>query len=158
MIKDSLRAKVDRFLGFKKIAVCGVSEENKDSVANIVYNKLKDAGYTVYGVNPKAGKSEQDTRYPDLSSLPEPVEGVFAATRPADTLRIAEECSREGIAYLWLHRSFGTGSVSYDTIAYCNKNGITVIAGGCPMMFCEPVDIAHKCIRGWLSFTNKLPA
>lgn len=158
MLKDSLQQKVNRFLSFKNLAVCGVSFENKDSVANIVYNKLVNAGYTVYGVNPKAGDVAGDTRYPDIMSLPEQVEGVFAATKPGDTLKIAGECKQKGIEYLWLHRSFGTGSVSTETVDYCNNNGITVIAGGCPMMFCEPVDIAHKCIRGWLSLTNNLPA
>lgn len=158
MLKDSLQQKVNRFLSFKTLAVCGVSLKNKDSVTNIIYNKLVNAGYTVYGVNPKAGDNADDIRYPDLKSLPEQVEGVFAATRPEDTFMIAEECKQEGIEYLWLHRSFGTGSVSTKTVDYCNDHGITVIAGGCPMMFCEPVDVAHKCIRGWLSLTNKLPA
>lgn len=158
MFKDSLKKKVDSFLDFEKLAICGVSLDSKNSVANIVCNKLMSAGYTVYGVNPKVGQAEDDTRYPDLKSLPEPVGGVFAATKPEDTLKIAEECRQQGIEYLWLHRSFGTGSVSDETVDFCNKQGINVIAGGCPMMFCEPVDIAHKCIRGWLSLTNKLPA
>jgi hypothetical protein len=29
-----------------------------------------------------------------------------------------------------------------------------VIAGGCPMMFCEPVDIGHKCMRWIIDVTG----
>jgi len=35
--------------------------------------------------------------------------------------------------------------------------GLNIIPGGCPMMFCEPVDIAHKCFRWLFGVTGKLP-
>jgi hypothetical protein len=28
--------------------------------------------------------------------------------------------------------------------------GLTCIVGGGPLMFCEPVDFAHRCMRWWL--------
>ena len=33
---------------------------------------------------------------------------------------------------------------------------IAVIPGGCPMMFCEPVDFEHKCMRGTLRLIGSL--
>lgn len=158
MLSESLKEKVDGFLQLRRIAVCGVSPGNSSSVANIIYKKLNECGYTVYGVNPKATGEQGDERYPDLSSIPERVDGVVAAVPPEATLDIAKECRELGIRYLWLHRSFGTGSVSMETVNFCFEKGITVIGGACPMMFCEPVDVGHKCIKGLLSLTGKMPA
>ncbi|MGZ4618944.1 MAG: hypothetical protein ACXV3F_09545 [Frankiaceae bacterium] len=42
-----------------------------------------------------------------------------------------------GIKYVWMHRSYGVGSVSGTATAYGREHGITVIDGGCPLMF-EP--------------------
>jgi hypothetical protein len=53
--------------------------------------------------------------------------------------------------------SFGHGSLSEDAIAACRTNGIEPIVGGCPMMFCGPVDFGHKCFRWWLGMRHRLP-
>jgi hypothetical protein len=37
-------------------------------------------------------------------------------------------------------RSFGNGSVSEEAIRECDTRGIECIVGGCPLMFCEPVE------------------
>jgi hypothetical protein len=36
-------------------------------------------------------------------------------------------------------------------------NNIAIISGGCPMMFCQPVDFGHKCMRWILNLTGGLP-
>jgi hypothetical protein len=56
-----------------------------------------------------------------------------------------------------MHRSFGSGSVSDGAARLGRERGITVIAGGCPMMYCDPVDPAHRCMRWLLRVTAKLP-
>ncbi|NIR43453.1 MAG: CoA-binding protein, partial [Gemmatimonadetes bacterium] len=144
------------FLACKRLAVAGVSRSGKEA-ANIVYRKLRDSGYTVFAVNPNADEVEGDTCYPDLRSLPEPVEGVVIATHPDVTEAVVRECAELGIPRVWLHRSFGQGSVSDDAVGFCREHGITAIPGGCPMMFCEPVDLGHRCIRWILDWTGKLP-
>ena len=48
-------------------------------------------------------------------------------------------------------------SVSQAAVKLCVDNGITVIPGGCPMMFCETVDTPHKCMRWFLRVTGGLP-
>jgi hypothetical protein len=57
-----------------------------------------------------------------------------------------------------MHRSFGTGSVSEEAVNLCREKGIEVIPGACPMMFCEPVDFGHRCMRWLLKVTGGLPA
>jgi predicted CoA-binding protein len=79
------------------------------------------------------------------------------ATAPQATEAVVRECAELGIGRVWMHRSFGEGSVSDSAVAFCRENNIEVIPGGCPMMFCEPVDFGHKCIRWWLNLTGGLP-
>ena len=58
---------------------------------------------------------------------------------------------------VWLHRSFGQGSVSKDAVEYCREHDISCIAGGCPLMYCRPVDPGHACMRWVLNLVGGLP-
>ena len=144
------------FLRQKHLAVVGVSRDTRQ-FANAIYRKLKKAGYTVYAVNPNASSVEGDPCYPTLAALPQKVDGAVLATTPAVTERLVEECAQLGVPRVWMHRSFGTGSVSERAARLGRERGVTVIAGGCPMMYCDPVDPGHRCMRWWLRVTAKLP-
>ncbi len=152
----TMKEAVETFLAQKRIAVAGVSR-NKNEAANVVYRKLRASGYEVFPVNPNAETVEGDTCYPDLKSVPGRIEGVVIATHPAVTEEVVRECADLGVSRVWMHRSFGQGSVSESAVDYCREKGIEVIAGGCPMMFCQPVDFGHKCMRWVLSVTGGLP-
>jgi len=151
-----LREAVDDFLGRQHLAVAGVSR-NSTEAANLIYRKLRDAGYHVSAINPNAERVEGDPCYPHLQALPEPPEGVVIATAPAVTMEVVKDCVEQGVKRVWMHRSFGAGSVSEEAVAYGRAQGLTVIDGGCPMMFCEPVDVGHKCIRWVAKVTGKMP-
>jgi hypothetical protein len=58
---------------------------------------------------------------------------------------------------VWFHRSFGDGSVSEEAVSECERLGIESIVGGCPLMFCDPVDIGHKCMRWWFQRSGRVP-
>ena len=152
----TLKEAVDDFLAQKRVAVAGVSR-NSGQAANAVYRKLRGAGYQVFAVNPNAAEVEGDRCYSDFASIAGGVDGVVVATHPDVTYRIVKECAELGISRVWMHRSFGAGSVSEAAVGYCRDNGITVIPGGCPMMFCKPVDVGHKCIRWITGLTGSLP-
>ncbi len=151
-----LRDAVADFLALRRIAVAGVSR-SKNEAANVVYRKLRDAGYEVFPVNPNTDEVEGDACYSNLASIPGGVEGVVVATHPKVTEDVVRECVAVGIRHIWMHRSFGQGSVSDEAAEYGRQNGIAVIAGGCPMMYCQPVDIGHKCMRWILNLTGGLP-
>lgn len=153
----TLKGKVDDFLAQKRIAVAGVSREPKGSAANLIYQKLKSAGYQVFPLNPHAETVEGEKCYPDLKSIPDGVNGVVIVTPPEAVEQIVRECAETGVSRVWMHRSFGAGSVSEEAVQYCAENNISVIAGACPMMFCQPVDFGHKCMRWILGVTGKLP-
>jgi uncharacterized protein len=82
---------------------------------------------------------------------------VVIATHPDISAGVVRQCSERGIRNVWFHRSFGDGSVSKEAVAECSRLGIEPIVGGCPLMFCEPVDVAHKCMKWWFQRSGKVP-
>jgi predicted CoA-binding protein len=145
------------FLAHKRIAVTGVSRSPKDHGSNVVYKRLRERGYDVFAVNPNADEVEGDPSYHDLMSIPGGVEAVVIATRPEIAEETMRECADLGIQYVWMHRAFGTGSVSDAATDYGRKHGIAVINGGCPLMFEPTADGGHKVMRFVLTMTGKVP-
>lgn len=151
-LKDAAR----EFLASERIAVAGVSRDGRQA-SNAIYRKLKRTGHAVFATNPRTEKVEGDPCYPDLRSIPGGVEAVVIATRPEAALDIVRECRDLGVRRVWMHRSIGPSSISQEGVRLCRESGIQVIAGACPMMFCEPVDVGHRCIRAVLGWTGQLP-
>jgi predicted CoA-binding protein len=143
------------FLGGKRIAVAGVSRAG-DTAANAVFRKLRDCGYEVVPVNPNAPRVEDVACYADVGSVPGDLDGVVIATHPRVSADVARQALQRGVRRIWLHRSFGTGSVSADAVEECGRNGVTPIVGGCPLMYLQP-DMGHRCMRAWLAFRRRLP-
>jgi uncharacterized protein len=67
------------------------------------------------------------------------------------------ECADLGIKHVWMHRSFGAGSVSETATDYGRERGMTVIDGGCPYMFDPTADPGHKAMRLVFTMTGKIP-
>ena len=135
------------FLANKRVAVTGVSRTPKTHGSNSVYKRLRERGYEVFAVNPNANEVEGDRCYKDLTSIPGGVDAVVIGTRPEiaeDTMR---ECAELGIEHVWMHRGPGAGSVSTAATDYGRLHGITVIDGGCPLMFEPTADFGHKIMR-----------
>jgi len=145
------------FLACRRIAVTGVSHEPKGHGSNAVYQRLRDRGYTVFAVNPNAQNVEGDTSYPDLRSIPGGVEAVVIGTRPEHALGTVQEASELGITRVWMHRSVDAGSVSPEAAAYGREHGLTVIDGGCPLMFGPAADGGHKAMCWVLTLTGRVP-
>ena len=135
------------FLAQKRIAVTGVSRTPKDHGSNSVFKRLRDRGYEVFAVNPNADSVEGTRSYHNLKSIPNGVDAVVIATAPDKAEATMRECAELGIAHVWMHRSYGRGSVNAAAAAYGRKHGITVIDGGCPLMFDPVADIGHKVLR-----------
>lgn len=147
---------VARFLEGKRIAVAGVSR-HKDVAANAVFRKLRTSGYEVFPVNPNAEEVEGVRCYPDVASIPGTLDGVVVATHPDVSAAVVRQSAERGIRRVWFHRSFGSGSVSDEAVRECERLGLEHIVGGCPLMFCEPVDFGHKCMRWWLQRKGRVP-
>jgi hypothetical protein len=156
----TLEAKVHLFFAQKRIAVAGVSRDNSHHpAANLIYRRLKTTGHDVFPVNPHMQTFEGERCYPDLKSIPGGVDGVMIITRPETTEQIVRECDAAGVHCVWMHQSMGkkASSVSPAAVEYCRQHDISVIAGACPMMYGDGVDLGHKCMRLILRLTGGLP-
>jgi hypothetical protein len=58
---------------------------------------------------------------------------------------------------VWMHRSFGEGSVSPEAATWGRQRGIQVIDGGCPLMFDPVADGGHKAMKVMFTLTGKVP-
>ena len=67
------------------------------------------------------------------------------------------ECAQLGIKEVWMHRAFGEGSVCDQATVYGRAHGMTVIDGGCPLMFDPTADVGHKMIRFFCTHSGKVP-
>jgi uncharacterized protein len=154
---QSIKVAATEFLASKRIAVTGVSRNPQGHGSNVVYQRLRERGYEVFAVNPNANEVEGDKGFPDLRSIPGGVDGVVIGTRPEHAEVTMRECADLGIKHVWMHRAFGDGSVSEAAANFGRQQGITVIDGGCPLMFNPTADPGHKAMRVVLTMTGKVP-
>jgi uncharacterized protein len=152
---QSIKEAADTFLASKRVAVTGVSRTPKTHGSNNVYKRLRERGYQVFAVNPNTDRVEGDQCYPDLASIPGGVQAVVIGTRPELAEKTMRECAELGIKHVWMHRGPGAGSVSDAATGYGREHGITVIDGGCPLMFGPTADAGHKIMR--LVYARKVP-
>jgi predicted CoA-binding protein len=153
----SIKDAASGFLANRRIAVTGVSRKPENHGSNVVYKRLRERGYEFFAVNPNADQVEGDRSYPDLRSIPGGVNAVVIATRPETAEATMRECADLGIKHVWMHRSFGAGSVSDTATQYRRGHGITVIDGGCPCMFDPTADVAHKAMRFVFTLNRHVP-
>ena len=145
------------FLSQKRIAVIGVSRHPSTHGANSVYRRLKERGYTVFAVNPNAQSVEGDRAYPDLRSIPGGVDGVVIGTAASRAAAIVRECKQLGISRVWMHAGPAESSASPEAVQYCRANGMSVVPGGCPLMYGPTADFGHRCLRWWLERNGTIP-
>ena len=154
---STIKEAASEFLANRRIAVTGVSRHPENHGSNVVYKRLRDRGYDVFAVNPNADEVEGDRAYPSLSAIPGGVDAVVIGTRPETADETVRECAELGIKHVWMHRSFGAGSVSATATEYARKRGITVIGGGCPCMFDPAADVGHKAMRFVFTLRGHVP-
>jgi predicted CoA-binding protein len=152
-VKDA----ASEFLSNRRIAVTGVSRKPAGHGSNAVYTRLRERGYEVFAVNPHADTVEGDRCYPDLHSIPGGVDAVVIAARPETAEGTMRECVELGIEHAWMHRSVGKGSVCDEATVYGRSEGMTVIDGGCPLMFAPAADGFHKVMRAILTPMGRVP-
>jgi predicted CoA-binding protein len=113
----------------KRIAVIGVSLSS-DKYGNKVFRGMVQAGWDVYGVNPKGGEVADQTLYQSLSEVPQPVDIVVTVVPPAITLQVVEDCHKLGIHTIWMQ----PGSESDEAVTRAKELGMQVTSNACIMV------------------------
>jgi predicted CoA-binding protein len=114
------------------VAVIGCSD-NMDRDSLRIAMLLKHKGFRVIPVNPQLGpealrKELGEKCYPDLESIPDPVEMVDVFRRPEFLPEIAEQAVRKGARILWGQ----LGVVNLQAAEQAKAGGMTVVMDRCP--------------------------
>ena len=91
----------------KVIAIVGISK-NPQKDSHYVGRYLKNAGYQIVPVNPTATEILDETCYPDLKSIPFPVDVVDIFRNPDDVPAAVDEALEIGARIIWLQLGTGT--------------------------------------------------
>ena len=98
-------------------------------------------GYRIIPVNPKYREILGEACYPDLASIPHPIDMVDVFRKPADTPAIAAEAVKVGAKVLWLQ----LGVVNEEADRIATQAGLTVVMDRC-------VKIEHARLFGGLGW------
>ncbi|MEW6110774.1 MAG: CoA-binding protein [Thermodesulfobacteriota bacterium] len=110
----------------KTIAVVGLSD-NESRPSNRVAAYLKRNGYKIVPVNPGAEEILGEKSYPDLKSIPVPVDVVDVFRRPEFVPEVADAAVEIGAKVLWLQQ----GITHEEAAKKARAAGLTVIQDAC---------------------------
>jgi len=90
---------------------------------------LKQMGYTVYPVNPNIKKVDGDRSYPDLESIPEPIDIVDVFRKPTHLDKIVDDATAVGAKVLWTQLDVVSATQEPERRAV--ESGIKVVSDRC---------------------------
>jgi predicted CoA-binding protein len=110
----------------RTIAVVGLSAD-WFRPSNFAAKYMQEHGYKVIPVNPRYTEILGETCYPDLRSIPQPVDMVDVFRKSADCVPIAEDAIAIGAKVLWLQ----IGVINEDAKRIAEAAGLTVVMDRC---------------------------
>lgn len=122
---DTVGKQIELFLAASTYAVVGASD-NQHKYGHKCYKCCLQNGLKAYPVNPACATVLGNTAYPDLSSLPEPVESISVITPPVVTEKVVEDAIKCGVKNIWMQ----PGAESLVAVDKAREAGINVISGG----------------------------
>jgi predicted CoA-binding protein len=122
----------ETFFDLSSFAVIGRSEAKPFPVLS--YRGLKSHGKIVYPVDPGAERVDGDTAYPNLSALPEPVEGMIIEVPKHETRQWVAAAADAGIRHIWVHM----GHETPEAVAVAKEKGVNLRTGSCAVMYLAP--------------------
>ncbi len=113
----------------RTIAIVGMSADRQKASA-FVASYLQHQGYRIVPVNPRGGTVLGEPVYPDLASVPVPVDLVDVFRPPADAPEFARQAVAIGAKALWLQLRI----VSLEAAELAARAGLDVVMDRCVKM------------------------
>ena len=126
----------------RTIAIVGLSPRS-ERPSYFVGSYLKYEGYKIIPVNPRANEILGEKSYPDLTSIPEPVDMVNVFRQPEECVEIAQQSVAIGAKILWLQLRV----VNLEAARIAEEAGLKVIMDRC-------VKIEHGRYNGSLHWVG----
>ncbi len=125
---------------YKRIAIVGLSAKwYRPSYFAAKY--MLDHGYSIIPVNPNYDEVLGQQCYPDLASIPHPVDIVDLFQRAESTPTFAQQAAEIGAKVLWLQ----LGIINQEAADIAHKAGLEVVMDRC-------LKIEHARLFGGLNF------
>lgn len=134
---------VQRFLACRRLALVGVSRDAKD-FSRAVLRAFLERGYDAVPINPSAAELEGRPCHPSVREVAPPVDAALLLTPAHRSAAAVEDCLAAGVRRIWFHRGGGDGAVSVDALALCERNGVDVVPGACPLMYLPRTGLVHR--------------
>jgi len=125
-----------------------VGDSARRAFPKLTYRGLKKEGKTVYPVDPAGSTVEGDATYPDLTSLPAPVEAVVLEVPKDQTAAWVGKAADSGVKAVWMHQQTDTP----EAIKLAEENHMELCHGTCAVMYVTPGFSFHSFHR----FVQKL--
>ncbi len=106
----------------KTIAVVGLSN-NPERDSFRVTSYMQSQGYRIIPVNPMIEEALGEKSYPDLKSVPEPIDMVDVFRRSEQVPPVVDEAIEVGVKYIWMQ----DGVINEEAKAKAEAAGIPVI-------------------------------
>jgi predicted CoA-binding protein len=106
----------------KTIAVVGLSG-NPDRISYRVSKYMQSQGYRIIPVNPMIEEALGGKSYPDLKSVPEPIDMVDIFRRSELVPPVVDEAIEVGVRYIWMQ----DGVIDHEAAAKAEAAGIPVV-------------------------------
>ena len=110
----------------RTIAIVGLSPKS-ERPSYFVGTYLKSEGYRVIPVNPRATEILGEKCYPDLLSIPEPVDMVDVFRNPDECVEVAQQAIQIGAKTLWLQLRV----VNLEAGRIASEAGLNVVMDRC---------------------------
>ena len=120
-----------------------VGHSARRAFPRISYGALRDLGRTVYAVDPSADRIEGDPAYPDLASLPGPVEAVVLELPREETAEWVARVAELGVKDVWMHMNTDTP----EALAAARAAGLRARHGTCAVMYLKQGLTYHSIHR-----------
>ena len=111
---------------FRTIAVVGLSSE-RQRPAYAIARYMKKQGYRIIPVNPGETEVLGEKAYPDLSSVPEPIEIVNIFRRPEYVPDVVREAIAVGAKAVWMQE----GIAHEEAAKSAEEAGLSVVMDTC---------------------------
>jgi predicted CoA-binding protein len=121
-----MTAEEDILRTYRTIAVVGLSND-RTRAAYSVSKYMQDAGYRIVPVYPDEDEVLGEKAYPDVVSVPEPVEIVNVFRRSEQVGPVVDDAIAAGAKVVWMQ----SGIVNEDAAAKARAAGLEVVMDRC---------------------------
>lgn len=146
------KASIDSFLSNRRIAVAGVSR-NEKKFGFQVFTILRERGFEVFPVNPAADEIAGVPCFRSVSALPLNVHALLVLTPKKQTKEVLAEALAKGIDNIWIQQMSDTP----EALELARSRPLTLVTGECIFMHAQPVTGIHKFHRAIRKFFGTFP-